>query len=105
METNVYNSTFNVYKPIYSTKPFGNVTLTYTLSTQNQKCYITLLDGRKTLYNGKINEQASHRLFCNTNVDIQITDRIVSDNKTFNILYINNVNVMEHHLEILLEQV
>jgi hypothetical protein len=107
MVTNVYNSTFNVYKPIYSTKPFGNVTLTYTLSTSNQKCYITLLEGRKTLYNGKENIIATHRLFTDTNIDLKAYDLIyINETEQFyNILYVNNANRMGHHLEVFLESV
>ena len=106
MNTNLFSyNSFDSYRPIISTGIYGNSTFNYILCTTDNPCFLTLLIGTKNKFAGKINEQATHRLFCNTIVDVQVTDRIVSDNKTYNVLYINNCNSMEHHLEILLEQI
>jgi hypothetical protein len=65
-----------------------------------------LLNGQERVFNGKENVIATHRLFCDPLV-LTTVDRIyVNETNTwYNILYIDNANVMAHHYEVLLESI
>lgn len=106
MITSLYNSTFSVYKPVYTAGLYGNTSITYSISDSSIDCYITYLAGGKTLYVGREQVIATHRLFCNP-VDIKTEDRIYVDDtaKWYNVLYVDNSNVMDHHYEVFLESI
>lgn len=67
------------------------------------KCRLDQNDGREQMGDNKILTQATHVLFLEFTVNVLVTDRVIVEGRTYNVLQVGDAGGHGHHRELLLE--
>jgi len=97
----LYNSVFSLYSNEITGYDSIGGTIRAAVYQNTYACYYTMLTGNKQVAFGKNNIVSTHRLFCKI-IDIETTDLILINGDWYEVLYIDNCNNMNHHLEVYL---
>ena len=99
----LYNDEFDLYSYDQAGRTnIGGVEKTPILKQANISCYSTELDEDTFYLYGKTQVIATHRIFCNLLSDIKSSDKIYIHGPALwaDILFIDNCNSQDHHLEL-----
>lgn len=99
----LYNDSFNLYSYGQTGRnDMGGVEKVTVPKEIGIPCYATEIDEDTFYEYGKTQVQATHRIFCNLLADIRSSDKIyiVGPAIWADILFIDNCNAQDHHLEI-----
>lgn len=103
----LYNSVFSLYRnSLDSATPdaIGGVSRTVSLVDSSIPCYFTPISFKEAVFFGKMNVQASHRLFTACNYEFITTDLVYINGSYYNVEYIEDAGGnRHHHIELLLK--
>lgn len=107
ISSRILNNTCTIYKSSNTVGTYGDVTEVLTHRVGPISCYITSLGGSKTVYAGKLQVVATHRLFMAPTPLIKSSDKVYCDEweQWFNVLYVDRCSNFNQHYELLLEEV
>ena len=103
MLQDLYNDTFDLYSYEQTGRnDIGGVDKATVLKEASIPCYSTEIDEDTFYEYGKTQVQATHRIFCDLLANIGSSDKIYITGPALwaDILYIDNCNAQDNHLEI-----
>ena len=92
-----YDITFDVIRPTIGQDSGGAITDSDSTHSSGNPGHIEPLSGNEQIINQKKMLQANFRLYCDSEVDILETDRISSNSKTYDIVFVRRYTLGNHH--------
>ena len=96
----LFNTTMAVSRLTTSQDVIGGEKGTWASNSTGNPCRYRLLSAAERPYIGKEGVVSTHRLYCEAGGDVTSKDRIVAGSNTYDVNYVNDVDEMDHHLQV-----
>lgn len=84
---------------------YGSQTETWADLYRRIQCRVCPLSGQESEIYERRGLKATHKIFIECKSEITEDERVVLDSRTFNILRVINPSEMNHHLELIVEEI
>lgn len=96
----ILTGTCTIQRPSNTQDAIGGTVESWNVVTANIQCLVRQLGAQERAGVGRELLVSTHRLYCEYDVDIRATDRVIYAGKTFDVQSVYNPDDLNRHLEV-----
>jgi SPP1 family predicted phage head-tail adaptor len=96
----ILTGTCTIQRPANTQDAIGGTVEAWSVKSANVPCLVRQLSAQERAGVGRELLVSTHRLYCEYDVDIRATDRVIYTGKTYDVQSVYNVDDLNRHLEV-----